>query len=181
MYGAQLMEALRRQLAAPIGTSWESSPATKQADGIEFFGAGGERMRGAGCEIVVDARELAVVGITEILSRLPKILELYRTLIRAVDTKRPEIAVVIDAPAFNWRVARQMRKRGRTGCVLRVPAILGLAAGTCETATKVCRQGSCDFSFRREVLSRSRSGRDICRPSAGGPARAGHPSERLCG
>ena len=112
MYGAQLMEALRRQLAAPIGTSWESSPATKQADGIEFFGAGGERMRAAGCEIVVDAKELAVVGITEILSRLPKILELYRTLIRAVDTKRPEIAVVIDAPAFNWRVARQMRKRG---------------------------------------------------------------------
>jgi lipid-A-disaccharide synthase len=79
---------------------------------LEFFGAGGERMRAAGCEIVVDAKELAVVGITEILSRLPTILGLYRKLIRAADEKHPALAIVIDAPAFNWRVARQMRKRG---------------------------------------------------------------------
>jgi lipid-A-disaccharide synthase len=69
-------------------------------------------MRAAGCEIVVDAKDLAVVGITEVLSRLPKILGLYRKLIRAADEKHPALAVVIDAPAFNWRVARQMRKRG---------------------------------------------------------------------
>ncbi|MGD0215352.1 MAG: lipid-A-disaccharide synthase [Terriglobales bacterium] len=98
MYGAQLMEALRR--AASTGTN------------LDFFGAGGERMRAAGCEIVVDAKDLAVVGITEILSRLPKILGLYKKLIRAADEKRPALAVVIDAPAFNWRVARQMRRRG---------------------------------------------------------------------
>jgi lipid-A-disaccharide synthase len=95
MYGAQLIEALRRR-----------EPS------LTFFGAGGERMRAAGCEIVVDAKDLAVVGITEVLNRLPKILGLYRKLIRAADEKRPALAVVIDAPAFNWRVARQMRKRG---------------------------------------------------------------------
>jgi len=88
------------------------SPATTQSSEINFFGAGGERMRAAGCEIVVDAKDLAVVGITEVLSRLPKILGLYRKLIRSADEKRPALAVVIDAPAFNWRVARQMRKRG---------------------------------------------------------------------
>jgi lipid-A-disaccharide synthase len=95
MYGAQLIEALRRRDAS-----------------LTFFGAGGERMRAAGCEIVVDAKELAVVGITEILSRLPQILGLYRRLIRAADEKRPAVAIVIDSPAFNWRVARQMHKRG---------------------------------------------------------------------
>jgi lipid-A-disaccharide synthase len=95
MYGAQLVEVLRRQ-----GPS------------LQFFGAGGERMRAAGCDIIVDARDLAVVGITEILSHLPKILGLYRKLIRAADEKHPTLAVVIDAPAFNWRVARQMRRRG---------------------------------------------------------------------
>src|ERR1700681_223615 len=95
MYGAQLIEALRR-----------SNPS------LQFFGAGGERMRAAGCEIVVDAKDLAVVGITEILSHLPKILGLYRQLIRAADEKRPVLAVVIDSPAFTWRVARQMKKRG---------------------------------------------------------------------
>src|SRR6202166_3426391 len=119
MYGAQLMETLQRRGAIParVGTGLRpvqagQSPATTQAGQLEFFGAGGERIRAAGCEIVVDAKDLAVVGITEILSHLPKILGLYRKLIRAADEKHPALAVVIDSPAFNWRVARQMRKRG---------------------------------------------------------------------
>ena len=95
MYGAQLIEAFRRR---------DSS--------LTFFGAGGERMRAAGCDIVVDAKDLAVVGITEILSHLPKIYSLFQKLVRAADEKRPALAVVIDSPAFNWRVARQMHKRG---------------------------------------------------------------------
>jgi len=119
MYGAQLMEALQRRVAisAHVGTGLGpvqagQSPASTQAVRLEFFGAGGERMAAAGCEIVVDAKDLAVVGITEVISHLPKILGLYRKLIRSAHEKRPALAVVIDAPAFNWRVARQMRKRG---------------------------------------------------------------------
>ena len=69
-------------------------------------------MRAAGCETLVDAKELAVVGITEILSHLPKILGLYRRLIAEADRRRPDLAIVIDSPAFNWRVARQMKRRG---------------------------------------------------------------------
>ena len=95
MYGAQLIEALRRR-----------------DEQIEFFGVGGERMRAAGCDTVVDAKDLSVVGITEILSHLPKILGLYRHLIEEADRRRPDLAIVIDSPAFNWRVARQMKKRG---------------------------------------------------------------------
>jgi lipid-A-disaccharide synthase len=69
-------------------------------------------MRAAGCETVVDSKDLAVVGITEILSHLPKILGLYRHLIEEADRRKPDLAIVIDSPAFNWRVARQMKKRG---------------------------------------------------------------------
>ncbi len=107
MYGAQLIEALRAR-AARLPAQESQNPTNS----LTFFGAGGERMRAAGCEIVVDAKDLAVVGITEILSHLPKILGLYRKLIRAADEKHPAVAVVIDSPAFNWRIARQMRKRG---------------------------------------------------------------------
>jgi lipid-A-disaccharide synthase len=118
MYGAQLIEALRALVgtglgpvqAGPFGSAQDRlRPATTQ---LTFFGAGGERMRAAGCDIVVDAKDLAVVGITEIFSHLPKILGLYKNLIRTADERRPDLAVVIDSPAFNWRVARQMRKRG---------------------------------------------------------------------
>jgi lipid-A-disaccharide synthase len=95
MYGAQLIEALQHL-----------DPS------LQFFGAGGDRMRAAGCDTVVDAKDLAIVGITEILSHLPKILGLYKKLIREADRRKPDLAIVIDSPAFNWRVARQMERRG---------------------------------------------------------------------
>ena len=95
MYGAQLIEALRRR-----------EPA------FEFFGVGGERMRAAGCDTVVDAKALAVVGITEIVSHLREIYGLFDRLIAEADRRQPDLAIVIDSPAFNWRVARQMHKRG---------------------------------------------------------------------
>ena len=95
MYGAQLVDALRRR-----------DPA------LEFFGVGGDRMRAAGCDTVADSKDLAVVGISEILSHLPKIWALFHKLIAEANKRKPDLAIVIDSPAFNWRVARQMHKRG---------------------------------------------------------------------
>jgi lipid-A-disaccharide synthase len=121
MYGAQLIEALRRAAeprAAELRSGTGESPVPAQASRsasasqLEFFGVGGERMRAAGCDTVVDAKDLAVVGITEILSHLPKIYALYRRLIAEADRRKPDLAIVIDSPAFNWRVAREMKKRG---------------------------------------------------------------------
>ena len=105
MYGALVMEALRRRAG-------ESPSATTQDQQPEFFGVGGDRMRAAGCDTVVDARDLAVVGISEILGHLPKIWGLFHKLIAEADKRRPDLAIVIDSPAFNWRVARQMHKGG---------------------------------------------------------------------
>jgi len=127
MYGAQLIEALRRaavgetvelrstgQPGAAVPTCASQPPPVSQPTqfSLEFFGVGGERMRATGCDTVVDAKDLSVVGITEILSHLPKIYRLYRHLIAEADRRKPDLAIVIDSPAFNWRVARQMKKRG---------------------------------------------------------------------
>lgn len=95
MYGAGLIEALRRRLPQ-----------------LEVFGVGGEAMRRAGCDTVVDARQLSVVGITEILPKVPKIYTLFRKLVAEAERRKPDAAVVIDSPAFNFRVARAMHARG---------------------------------------------------------------------
>ncbi|MFZ3212699.1 MAG: lipid-A-disaccharide synthase [Terriglobales bacterium] len=95
MYGAQLIEALRRRVPD-----------------LECFGVGGERMQAAGCDLVVQSKELAVVGITEILPRLPKIYGEFRKLVRAMDERKPQAAVLIDSPAFHFKVARQLHRRG---------------------------------------------------------------------
>ena len=96
LYGAQLVEALRRRVP-----------------GAEFFGVGGERMQKAGCDLIVDARvHLSVVGISEIVSKLPSIYAQFRKLIEEVDRRKPDVAVIIDSPAFNFRVARELHARG---------------------------------------------------------------------
>lgn len=95
LYGAGLIRALQRRVPE-----------------LECFGAGGERMRAAGCDTVVDARSLSVVGITEIVSHLPGIYRQFRRLLRAAEERKPDAAIVIDSPAFNFRVARALHARG---------------------------------------------------------------------
>jgi lipid-A-disaccharide synthase len=87
--------------------------ALKRLDpGAEFFGVGGEAMRRAGCDTVADARQLSVVGIVEVLSHLPGIWREFRKLVREADRRKPDAAIVIDSPAFNFRVAKDMHARG---------------------------------------------------------------------
>jgi len=120
MYGAQLMEALQTDSihvgkgvpARPADLSSATAKPALNPDRLEFFGVGGDKMRAAGCDVVVDSKDLAVVGITEILGHLPKIWGLFHKLIAEADRRKPDVAIVIDSPAFNWRVARQMHKRG---------------------------------------------------------------------
>src|SRR4051812_18534872 len=95
LYGAQLIGALRRRVPD-----------------AQFFGVGGERMQKAGCDLVVDARvHLSVVGISEIVSKLPSIYAQFRKLLEEVDGRKPDVAVIIDSPAFNFRVARELHSR----------------------------------------------------------------------
>ena len=162
MYGAQLIEALRRRVAA-----------TGRANEIEFFGAGGERMRAAGCDIVVDAKDLAVVGITEIVSHLPKILGLYKKLIRCADERRPDLAVVIDAPAFNWRLARQMRKRGIPVIYYVCPQFWAWRQGRVKLLRKYANKALVIFPFEEKFYrDRGVDATFVGHPLAGLPAPA---------
>lgn len=96
MYGAELITALREQAGATV----------------ECFGMGGERMSEAGCELVVHARDVAVVGLFEVLSHLPKIYREFHKLLAEVDQRRPDVAVLIDFPDWNFRLAKQLHLRG---------------------------------------------------------------------
>ncbi|MDP9266978.1 MAG: lipid-A-disaccharide synthase [Acidobacteriota bacterium] len=84
----------------------------KRIPDVEFFGVGGEAMRAAGCDIVVESKHLSVVGITEIVSHLPRLYGEFRKLIREADRRKPDAAIVIDSPAFNFKVARELNARG---------------------------------------------------------------------
>jgi lipid-A-disaccharide synthase len=135
MYGAELIVALQR-----LACSQE----------LEFFGVGGDRMRSAGCDTVIDAHDLSVVGITEILSHLPKIYGLFHKLISEADRRRPDLAVVIDSPAFNWRVARQMFKRGIPVVYYVCPQFWAWRQGRVRLLRKYVRKALVIFPFEEK-------------------------------
>jgi lipid-A-disaccharide synthase len=77
-----------------------------------FTGLGGNQMAEAGQRRVVNAEEVAVMGLTEILRHIPHIYASYRKLVASIRRERPDIAVLIDFPDVNFRLAKHLRKAG---------------------------------------------------------------------
>jgi lipid-A-disaccharide synthase len=98
-YGALLIEALKRQLAA-------------SRQNAHFIGMGGARMEAAGLERVVHAEDMAVMGLTEVVLHLPRIYREFRKLKKTIRTRRPDVAVLIDFPEIHFRLAREFHRLG---------------------------------------------------------------------
>jgi lipid-A-disaccharide synthase len=94
MYAARLAAALRAR-----------------AD-VHLFGLGGPQMREAGVELVADSSEVAVLGITEVLHRLPALRRVMRRLVAEAARRRPTLAILTDFPGFHLRLARRLRLQG---------------------------------------------------------------------
>ncbi|HKY05752.1 MAG TPA: lipid-A-disaccharide synthase, partial [Blastocatellia bacterium] len=96
-HGAALARALRRLY-----------PETS----FEMFGSGGDEMRSAGVETLVDAKDVAIIGIPEIARALGRLYAAYRKLITTARDRKPDVVVLIDWPDFNMRVARALGRDG---------------------------------------------------------------------
>jgi lipid-A-disaccharide synthase len=94
-YGAALISLLRERLP-------EAS----------FTGLGGSQMEQAGQARVVKAEDVAVMGMTEILRHIPRIYASYRRLVVSIRRERPDVAVLIDFPDVNFRLAKHLRRAG---------------------------------------------------------------------
>ncbi|OIN07751.1 lipid-A-disaccharide synthase [Oceanisphaera psychrotolerans] len=77
-----------------------------------FEGIAGPQMVAEGCTALFEMDELAVMGLVEVLGRLPRILAIRRQIIRHFIDNPPDVFVGIDAPDFNIGVELKLRKRG---------------------------------------------------------------------
>jgi len=103
LHGARLVAALKDRLP-----------------GADFCGIGGERMAAEGVRILFPARELSVMGVVEVLARLPVIRRAFRVATDALNDPGADVAVVIDSPDFNLRLAARAR-RARVPVVYLIP------------------------------------------------------------
>ena len=98
-YGALLIEALKKRLAATSQTA-------------SFFGMGGQRMEVAGQERIVHSEDVAVMGLTEVVLHLPRIYREFCKLKKAIRARRPSVAVLIDFPEVHFRLAKELHRLG---------------------------------------------------------------------
>jgi lipid-A-disaccharide synthase len=77
---------------------------------LRLFGCGGDAMRQAGVETVVDSHQFAMVGITEVASGLPRAYRAFHRLVEEARQRRPKLAVLIDSPSLNMRLASRLKR-----------------------------------------------------------------------
>ncbi len=76
------------------------------------FGMAGEESAKAGVELLAESREVAVVGITEVLRVLPRAREVFDLLVAETAKRRPPVALLVDFPEFNLRLVKKLKRLG---------------------------------------------------------------------
>ncbi|MCP8893474.1 lipid-A-disaccharide synthase [Shinella daejeonensis] len=94
LLGGDLVAALRRQTDRPV----------------ELVGVGGEALQRQGLVSLFDFSELSIMGLSQVLARLPLLLKRIRQTADAIVAARPDVLIIIDSPDFTHRVARRVRK-----------------------------------------------------------------------
>lgn len=79
---------------------------------VVCYGVGGKEMERQGVKIIYSSAELAVVGATEVLSKIRHIIKAWDLVKRFIEQQRPDLAILIDYPGFNLRLAKFCRDHG---------------------------------------------------------------------
>jgi len=79
---------------------------------IRFYGVGGRKLKEAGVELIADSADMAVVGLTEVVSKLGMILKVMAKLKASMREDRPDLVILIDYPDFNLSLAKAAKKYG---------------------------------------------------------------------
>jgi len=79
---------------------------------LDAFGLGGDHVAGAGATLLAHVRDVAVVGLLEVLRHIGDLRRVFRRILAEADRERPDVAVLVDYPDFNLRLAAQLHRRG---------------------------------------------------------------------
>ena len=128
--GAALIEALRRRFP-----------------GAQFAGVAGPKMKAAGCTAWHDIDELAVMGLTEVITHLPRLLKLRRALRARILEWRPDVFIGVDYKEFNLGLARLLKREGLATVQYVSPQVWAWRQGRARTIGESVDLVLCLFPF----------------------------------
>jgi lipid-A-disaccharide synthase len=124
--------------------------ALKERADVQLFGMGGPQMRAAGVEIVVDYAEVSVLGITEVLKKLPSLRRAMRRLVDEAQRRRPPLAILTDFPGFHLRLARKLSPLGIRNIYYICPQFWAWRPWRANLVRRRFAQALCIFPFEEK-------------------------------
>ncbi|MCZ2076390.1 MAG: lipid-A-disaccharide synthase [Bryobacteraceae bacterium] len=118
----------------------------------EFYGCAGGRMQAVGVRAILDAGELSVVGLVEVIRHLPRIYGRFRELMSYARRHRPDIAVLTDSPDFNLPVARRLHREGVPVVYLVAPQVWAWRRGRLSQLRRNVDRLLCIFPFEEQFF-----------------------------
>jgi len=119
---------------------------------LDCFGCTGPRLRAEGVRTVVDAADLAVVGLVEVVGHLPRIWGEYRELVAAARAEKPDLAILTDSPDFHLRVARRLAAQGIPVVYLVAPQAWAWRKGRVKALRRNVARLLCIFPFEEDFF-----------------------------
>ncbi len=118
---------------------------------LDCFGMGLEQMQRAGLRRLVDASELSLVGLFEVLAHYPKLRRAYRRLVRALREETPDLLVLVDYPEFNLKLAAAARRLGIKTLFYISPQVWAWRAGRIRTIARRIDMMAVVFPFEEKI------------------------------
>jgi lipid-A-disaccharide synthase len=129
------------------------------------------RLREAGLEVIAPAEEISVMGLAEVLPRIPRILGILRRLARAAADRRPRAALLVDLPDFNLRLAARLKKLGIPVVYYVSPMIWAWRQGRARKIARIVDRMLCILPFEERFYEGTGvSARFVGHPFAEKPA-----------
>ena len=117
---------------------------------VQVFGMAGPKMVAAGCEPWVSSDELGVMGLFEVLTHLPRLVSLRRSLVARFLRERPDVVVGIDVPDFNLGLEKQLKAKGLRTVQYVSPQVWAWRQGRVKTIGRSCDLVLCLLPFETE-------------------------------
>lgn len=121
---------------------------------LKAYGMGGQSLRQAGMEILVDAADMAVVGIIEVLAHLGSIVSAQNILHDALKKRRPQLLILIDYPDFNLMLAKKARRLKIPVFYYISPQVWAWRSGRVKTIRKLVDQMAVILPFEKKFYAR---------------------------
>jgi lipid-A-disaccharide synthase len=120
---------------------------------LECFGVAGPKMLAAGCRAWAGADELGVMGLTEVVRHLPRLLRLRRGLKARFLAERPDVFIGIDAPEFNLTLARALKRAGIRTVQYVSPQVWAWRQGRVRSIGAACDLVLCLLPFETDFYA----------------------------